>query len=95
MAELYPWFVFVHLLGLVMFAVSHGGSAFMAFRLRGERDPVVVDALLKVGQLSVGPMYIGLLLLDHRRARGRGRRRTCGASRGSSRRSSYSSSCSS
>jgi hypothetical protein len=63
MAELYPWFVFTHLLGLVVFAISHGASAFMAFRLRGERDPVVVDSLLKVGQLSVGPMYIGLLLL--------------------------------
>ena len=63
MAELYPWFVFAHLLGLVIFAICHGASAFMAFRLRGERDPVVVDSLLKVGQLSVGPMYIGLLLL--------------------------------
>jgi hypothetical protein len=63
LAELYPWFVFAHLVGLVVFAISHGASAFMAFRLRGERDPVVVDSLLKVGQLSVGPMYIGLLLL--------------------------------
>ena len=63
MAELYPWFVFAHLLGLVIFAICHGASAFMAFRLRGERDPVVVESLLKVGQLSVGPMYIGLLLL--------------------------------
>ena len=63
MAELYPWFVFAHLLGLVIFAICHGASAFMSFRLRGERDPVVVESLLKVGQLSVGPMYIGLLLL--------------------------------
>lgn len=63
MAELYPWFVVVHLVGLVLFAISHGASAFMSFRLRGERDPAVVDALLRTGQLSVGPMYIGLLLL--------------------------------
>ena len=63
MAELYLWFVTIHLIGLVLFAVSHGASAFMAFRLRAERDPVVVEALLKTGQLSVGPMYIGLLLL--------------------------------
>lgn len=63
MAELYPWFVVVHLVGLVLFAISHGASAFMSFRLRAERDPAVVDALLKTGQLSVGPMYIGLLLL--------------------------------
>jgi hypothetical protein len=63
MTALYPWFVFAHLLGLVLFAVCHGASVFMAFRLRGERDPAVVDALLKTGQLSVGPMYIGLVLL--------------------------------
>lgn len=63
MAALYPWFVLAHLVGLVLFAVCHGGSVFMSFRLRGERDPVVVESLLKVGQLSVGPMYIGLLLL--------------------------------
>jgi hypothetical protein len=60
---MYPWFVFAHLLGLVVFAICHGASAFMAFRLRDERDPAVVDSVLKVGQLSVGPMYIGLLLL--------------------------------
>ena len=63
MAELYPWFVVMHLVGLMLFAISHGASAFMAFRVRGERDPAVVDALLKVGQLSVGPMYLGLVLL--------------------------------
>jgi hypothetical protein len=60
---MYQWFVFAHLLGLVLFAIAHGASVFMSFRLRGERDPAVVDSLLKVGQLSVGPMYIGLLLL--------------------------------
>lgn len=63
MEAFYPWFVFAHLLGLVVFAICHGASAFMAFRIRGERDPAVVDALLKIGQLSVGPMYIGLVLL--------------------------------
>jgi hypothetical protein len=60
---MYQWFVFAHLLGLVVFAIAHGASVFMSFRLRGERDPAVVDSLLKLGQLSVGPMYIGLLLL--------------------------------
>ncbi len=63
MAAFYPWFVLAHLVGLVLFAMCHGASAFMAFRLRGERDPAVVESLLKVGQLSIGPMYIGLILL--------------------------------
>jgi hypothetical protein len=61
--ELYPWFVFVHLTGLVLFAISHGASAFMAFRVRRARDPQTIAALLDVGQWSIGPMYIGLLLL--------------------------------
>ena len=63
MAALYPWFVLAHLIGLVLFAVAHGASAFMAFRIRGERDPAVITALLRTGQLSIGPMYVGLLLL--------------------------------
>jgi predicted integral membrane protein DUF2269 len=61
--DLYPWFVFAHLFGLVLFAISHGASAFMAFRLRTARDPKVVTALLEAGAMSIGPMYIGLLLL--------------------------------
>jgi uncharacterized membrane protein len=61
--DLYPWFVFAHLFGLVLFAISHGASAFMAFRLRTARDAKVVTALLEVGSMSLGPMYIGLLLL--------------------------------
>jgi hypothetical protein len=61
--QLYPWFVFAHLAGLVLFAISHGASAFMAFRLRRARDPQTIAALLEVGQWSIGPMYVGLLLL--------------------------------
>ena len=95
MAELYPWFVVIHLVGLVLFAVSHGASAFMAFRIRGERDPAVVDALLKVGQLSVGPMYIGLVLLSVGGLGAAAGAKISGDSRGSSRRSWCSSSCSS
>ncbi len=63
MTELYPWFVFAHLAGLLLFAISHGASAFMAFRLRAAPDARTAAALLEVGRLSIGPMYIGLLLL--------------------------------
>ena len=63
MAAWYPWLVFAHLVGLVLFALSHGASAYMAFRVRRERDPHTVAALLDVGQLATGPMYVGLLLL--------------------------------
>jgi hypothetical protein len=63
MTELYAWFVFAHLAGLVLFAISHGASAFMAFRLRAAPDMATARALLGVGQLSIGPMYVGLVLL--------------------------------
>lgn len=63
MAELYPWFVFAHLAGLVLFAISHGASAFMAFRLRSAPDMRTAAALLEVGRISIAPMYVGLLLL--------------------------------
>ena len=63
MAQFYPWLVFAHLAGLVLFAISHGASAFMAFRLRSAPDVATARALLAIGQMSIGPMYIGLLLL--------------------------------
>ncbi|HEX6868000.1 MAG TPA: hypothetical protein VF119_04295, partial [Candidatus Limnocylindrales bacterium] len=63
MAEFYTWFVFAHLVGLVLFAISHGVSMFMAFALRAQRDAAGAAALLSAGEIAKGPMYIGLLLL--------------------------------
>jgi hypothetical protein len=63
MASLYPWFVFAHLIGLVLFAISHGASAYMAFRIRSHRDPHTVAALLGMSELAKGPMYVGLVLI--------------------------------
>jgi hypothetical protein len=62
-ADLYQWFVVIHLLGLVVFAVAHGVSMFIAFRVRGERDPATVATLLGLSKVAVGPVYIGLILL--------------------------------
>jgi uncharacterized membrane protein len=63
MAEFYPWFAFAHVIGLVVFAIAHGVSAFVAFRVRAQRDPDVVAATLELSRIAIGPMYIGLLLL--------------------------------
>jgi hypothetical protein len=63
MASLYPWFVFAHLVGLVLFAISHGASAYMAFRIRSDRDLHTVAALLSMSELAKGPMYVGLVLI--------------------------------
>ena len=63
MADLYQWFVVIHLIGLVVFAIAHGVSMFIVFRVRGERDTATVEALLHLSKLAVGPLYIGLILL--------------------------------
>jgi uncharacterized membrane protein len=60
---MYSWLVFVHLVGLVVFALAHGVSAVVAFRVRGERDANVVAAMLGLSQMAVGGLYVGLLLL--------------------------------
>ena len=63
MAELYPWFVFLHLVGLVVFAVCHGVSMFVAFRIRSQRNPQAIIAAMEASSAAIGPMYLGLLLL--------------------------------
>jgi hypothetical protein len=59
----YPWLVFLHIIGVLTFAFGHGTSAVVAFRVRGERDPARISALLDVSQISTAVMYVGLLLL--------------------------------
>jgi uncharacterized membrane protein len=60
---MYEWSVFVHLLGLLVFAVAHGVNVFTAFRIRLDREPRTVASLLSGSQVAVGGTYVGLLLL--------------------------------
>ena len=48
-----PWLVFAHILGAFTFVLAHGVSMFVAFRVRKERDPAVVSALLELSKLAV------------------------------------------
>ncbi len=63
--ELYPWVVLVHVVAAFLFILAHGASAFVSFRLRAERDPTRIVALLDLSASTIGPMYgtLGLLLL--------------------------------
>lgn len=63
MGDSYRWFVVIHLVGLVVFAVSHGVSVFIAFRVRRERDAATVATMLDLSKLAVGPLYGGLGML--------------------------------
>lgn len=62
---MYQWWVFLHLLGVFGFLISHGVSVAVAFRLRKERDPKRVQALLQVSSASISAFYpaMGLLLI--------------------------------
>jgi hypothetical protein len=57
------WWKFVHLAGVFGFLLAHGVSAAVALRLRRERDPVRVLALVELSQATVTWLYGSLLVL--------------------------------
>jgi hypothetical protein len=61
--DLYPWMVFVHVRGAFTFVLGHGASAMASLRLRAEREPERIRALLDLSSGSLTIAYIGLLLL--------------------------------
>jgi len=61
--QFYPWLVFVHLVGLVLFVAAHGVSMFVSFRVRRERDRAVVATLLDLSMRGNQASYAGLLLI--------------------------------
>lgn len=60
---MHEWIVFGHILGALLFMLAHGASAAVVFRLRRERDPNAVRALLGLSRMTVPAMYASLLLL--------------------------------
>jgi Predicted integral membrane protein (DUF2269) len=60
---MYQWMVFLHIAGVFVFLIAHGVSVGVAFRVRGERDPRRIMALLELSAWATGLMYAGILLL--------------------------------
>jgi hypothetical protein len=60
--DLYPWIVLVHVTGMTLFFIAHGAPAMVGLRLRSERDPARVLALLDLARWSMGRMA-GIALL--------------------------------
>jgi uncharacterized membrane protein len=60
---MHEWIVYAHVLGAFVFIGAHGVSMLTSFRLRGTRDPARVAELLELSGRSIGPLYIGLLIL--------------------------------
>jgi len=59
----YPWIVTLHVLGAFLFVLGHGASAFAALRLRRERDPARIGAMLEVSTASYVAMGTGWVVL--------------------------------
>jgi hypothetical protein len=61
--SLYNWIVFIHIAGGFTFALGHGVSAGVAFKLREEREVPRVQALLDLSQAATNGMYAGIFIL--------------------------------
>jgi plastocyanin len=59
----YQWWVFVHLVGVFGFLLAHGVSVSVTFKLRKERDPARINALLQLSGTSIQAFYISLAVL--------------------------------
>jgi hypothetical protein len=57
------WIIFIHVAAAFAFVLSHGVSVFVAFAIRGTRDPARIAALLDLSAASLGGLYLGLLVL--------------------------------
>ncbi len=60
---MYLWWKYVHILGGLGFLAAHGATAAVALRLRNERDPARIRALLDLSRSTRPWMYVSLLVL--------------------------------
>src|SRR5215210_819004 len=61
--SMYGAIVYLHIAGVFLFLLGHGGSANAAFQIKHERNPDRLRALLDMSVWSYSGMYVGLLLL--------------------------------
>lgn len=62
LSQFHGLIVIVHVLGVLFFALAHGVSAAVLWRIRSERDPVALRTLLDLSRRSVNVMSVGFLL---------------------------------
>jgi uncharacterized membrane protein len=60
---MYTWWRFAHVVGAIGFLAAHGATAAVAMRLRKERDPAKIRALLGLSHSTRPWMYVSLLVL--------------------------------
>lgn len=62
-AVAYEWWVFLHIAGVFAFLTAHGVSVVVALRLRSERDPARIAALLDLSGRTVPAFYASFAAL--------------------------------
>lgn len=60
---LYPWLVYIHVLGVFGFIMAHGLSIAVAFSLRRERNLERIRTLLNLSSGSIGMMNSSIIIL--------------------------------
>jgi len=58
-----PWLKFAHVLGGFTFVLAHGVSTFVTLKLRSDRDPARVAALLDLSRYSLPISDLAILVL--------------------------------
>lgn len=58
-----PWLMLLHVSAGFAFAMAHGVSAFTALKLRGERDPARITAILDLSKYSLPISDLAILVL--------------------------------
>jgi len=59
----HPWLLLLHISAGFTFALAHGVSAFVAIKLRGEREPARITALLDMSKFSLPISDLAILVL--------------------------------
>ena len=60
---MYDWWVFIHIVGVVGFVLAHGVSTWVALRIRSERSPERLRALLDPSASTTVAFYAATSLL--------------------------------
>jgi len=63
LAPLYVWLKLIHVLGALALVLTHGASAAVAFKLRGERDRVRIGALIDLSNAYLNAFYLALAVV--------------------------------
>jgi len=58
-----PWLVFAHILGAFTFVLAHGVSIFTTLKIRSERDPARIAAMLDLSRSSLYVAFFALVFL--------------------------------